>query len=80
MSSMWFDFGNQHYTVKLWQINPDKAKEGFRVVGQKHGDSGIGDLMDSMGLGFLAEQVRTFAIIRIAYLRKHCLTLSFQIC
>ncbi|KAF5940491.1 hypothetical protein HYC85_021658 [Camellia sinensis] len=43
--------------MKLWQINPDKAREEFRPASQKYSDSGVRDLMDSMGLGMLAEQV-----------------------
>lgn len=39
------------------EINPDKAREEFRTAGQKHNGSGVRDLMDSMGLGMLAEQL-----------------------
>ena len=47
--------------LNLLQINPDKSREEFHAAGQKHGGSGIKNFMDSMGLGMLAEQVRTSA-------------------
>ncbi|KAL7170390.1 hypothetical protein ACSBR2_035289 [Camellia fascicularis] len=37
------------------EINPDKVREEFRTASQKYSDSGVRDLMDSMGLGMLAE-------------------------
>ena len=45
--------------LNLLQINPDKSREEFHAAGQKHGGSDIKKFMDSLGLGMLAEQVRT---------------------
>ncbi|GAY59752.1 hypothetical protein CUMW_196910 [Citrus unshiu] len=44
------------------EINPEKAREEFRTASQGSGGSGDGmkDLMDSMGLGMLADQVMQF--------------------
>ncbi|GAB2250578.1 hypothetical protein Droror1_Dr00016828 [Drosera rotundifolia] len=39
------------------EINPEKAREEFRSANQKNGGSGVKDLMDSVGLGMLADQV-----------------------
>ncbi|KAL7228649.1 hypothetical protein ACSBR2_007369 [Camellia fascicularis] len=39
------------------EINPEKAREEFRSVNQKNGESGIKDFMDGMGLGMLVEQL-----------------------
>ncbi|XAR59722.1 Arsenite-transporting ATPase [Bertholletia excelsa] len=39
------------------ELNPEKAKEEYRSASQKHGGSGVRNLMDSMGLGMLAEQL-----------------------
>ncbi|CAL5365559.1 unnamed protein product [Camellia sinensis] len=39
------------------EINPEKAREEFRSVNQKNGESGIKDFMDGMGLGMIVEQL-----------------------
>lgn len=39
------------------EINPEKAREEFRSANQKSGGSGVKDLMDSVGLGMLADQI-----------------------
>ncbi|PHU03898.1 hypothetical protein BC332_29149 [Capsicum chinense] len=39
------------------EINPEKTREEFRATSQLHGDSGVKNLMDSMGLGMLADLV-----------------------
>ncbi|KAK8934658.1 hypothetical protein KSP39_PZI015124 [Platanthera zijinensis] len=39
------------------EINPDKAREEFRSASKKSGGTGVKDIMDSMGLGMLAEQL-----------------------
>ncbi|XP_008784005.1 ATPase GET3B-like [Phoenix dactylifera] len=39
------------------EINPEKAREEFRSASQRSGGTGVKDLMDSMGLGLLAEQL-----------------------
>nr|CAD1825182.1 unnamed protein product [Ananas comosus var. bracteatus] len=39
------------------EINPEKAREEFRTASQKSGGTGVKDIMDSMGLGMLVEQL-----------------------
>ncbi|XP_044504998.1 ATPase GET3B-like isoform X3 [Mangifera indica] len=39
------------------EINPEKAREEFRSASQKSGGSGMKDIMGSMGLGMLADQL-----------------------
>ncbi|KAL7168109.1 hypothetical protein ACSBR2_038535 [Camellia fascicularis] len=39
------------------EINSNKAREEFRTAGQKHSGSGVRDLIDSMCLEILAEQL-----------------------
>lgn len=52
----------------LWQINPEKAREEFHTATQKNGSSGVKDLMGSMGLGMLGDQV-------INSTAKYCLSI-----
>ncbi|KAK6142003.1 hypothetical protein DH2020_016219 [Rehmannia glutinosa] len=40
------------------EVNPEKAREDFRSA-SLHGEGGVKNFMDSMGLGMLADQVRT---------------------
>ncbi|KAF6167791.1 hypothetical protein GIB67_027569 [Kingdonia uniflora] len=42
------------------EINPEKARDEFRSASQSNGGTGVKDLMDSMGLGMLVEQVMQF--------------------
>ncbi|KAJ0084319.1 hypothetical protein Patl1_30637 [Pistacia atlantica] len=42
------------------EINPEIAREEFRSASQKSAGGGMKDLMDSMGLGMLADQVMQF--------------------
>lgn len=42
----------------LSKVNPEKAREEFQSASQR-GEGGVKNLMDSMGLGMLADQVRT---------------------
>ncbi|CAN1253042.1 ATPase GET3B [Linum perenne] len=40
------------------ELNPENAKEEFRTAQKAGGGNGVKDLMDSMGLGMLSDQVR----------------------
>uniref|UniRef100_M1AE76 Arsenical pump-driving atpase n=1 Tax=Solanum tuberosum TaxID=4113 RepID=M1AE76_SOLTU len=42
------------------EISPERTREEFRAASQLHGDKGVKNIMDSMGLGMLAEQVMQF--------------------
>uniref|UniRef100_A0A166DGR3 ArsA/GET3 Anion-transporting ATPase-like domain-containing protein n=1 Tax=Daucus carota subsp. sativus TaxID=79200 RepID=A0A166DGR3_DAUCS len=42
------------------EINPEVSREEFRSATQNHGDTSMKNLMDSMGLGKLGEQVMQF--------------------
>ncbi|PWA63355.1 Anion-transporting ATPase-like domain-containing protein [Artemisia annua] len=39
------------------EINPEKTKEDFRNASQNNGGAGVKDMMDSMGLGMIADQL-----------------------
>ncbi|XP_049378822.1 ATPase GET3B-like [Solanum stenotomum] len=39
------------------EISPERTREEFRAASQLHGDKGVKNIMDSMGLGMLAEQL-----------------------
>ncbi|XP_074355496.1 ATPase GET3B-like [Apium graveolens] len=39
------------------EINPELSREEFRSASKNHGDTGMKNLMDSMGLGMLGEQL-----------------------
>ncbi|KAI3748228.1 hypothetical protein L6452_11177 [Arctium lappa] len=39
------------------EINPEKTKEDFRSASQENGGAGVKDIMNSMGLGMVAEQL-----------------------
>ncbi|KAK1357426.1 ATPase ARSA1 [Heracleum sosnowskyi] len=39
------------------EINPELSREEFRSASKNHGDKGMKNLMDSMGLGMLGEQL-----------------------
>ncbi|KAG8387638.1 hypothetical protein BUALT_Bualt02G0042200 [Buddleja alternifolia] len=39
------------------EVNPEKAREEFRSASQQHGEGGVKNLMDSMGLGMLVDQL-----------------------
>lgn len=49
------------------QINPEKAREEFRTASQKSGGTGVKDIMDSMGLGMLVEQVDHIYLVDFIY-------------
>lgn len=59
----------RYLVLALWQINPEKAREEFRTASQGSGSSGMKDLMDSMGLGILADQVNNHPWLHQSYLK-----------
>lgn len=74
----------RYLVVALLQINPEKAREEFRTASQGSGGSGDGmkDLMDSMGLGMLADRVNSYPRLRQSYLKSlscHLLTVQYWV-
>lgn len=65
--------------LAVWQISPDKAREEFRSASQKSGGGGMKDLMDSMGLGMLADQV-SLTQQRNSYSNSAYLFLCVRVC
>lgn len=52
-----------------WQINPEKAREEFRSASQGRSENEV-NVLSSMGLGMLADQVSKFLLINAIYMRK----------
>ena len=57
---LWSPVLSKLNSLVLWQINPEKAREEFRTATKNNGGAGVKDLMDGMGLGLIAEQVKLF--------------------
>lgn len=57
LSSCSSSFRSFQINIFCLQINPEKSKEEFRSASQNGGGTGVKDLMDSMGLGMLGDQV-----------------------
>lgn len=56
--TVWWDYVLLLWLFELWwQINPDKSLDEFRTASQKLGGGGAKSLMQSMGLGGIADQV-----------------------
>ncbi|CAN1253041.1 ATPase GET3B [Linum perenne] len=51
------------------ELNPENAKEEFRTAQKAGGGNGVKDLMDSMGLGMLSDQVRNVLSVQLGDLK-----------